>query len=238
MRSFSRAVDNILSHALWAVLQIPKPSVGEVNSMMTTLHLQHKLPRLWELASKKRKRTDPETAEDSISSVAQSCPACGDCIDCSTPGLPVHHQLLELAQTQAHRVSDAIWPSCVSKTIDVTLVRPIWRRLSELTELFLHWAPYPLFIKALPHWLSVGRVDFWSDVCPPCPLLTSEIKPAFHQLSLLVGFWVASSWTLPFGKSNTQKNISFLVYPEGSAACWSDFIFLCIRTRPLGLISV
>ena len=27
------------------------------------------------------------------------------------PGFPVHHQLLELAQTHVHRVSDAIQPS-------------------------------------------------------------------------------------------------------------------------------
>ena len=32
-------------------------------------------------------------------------------MDCSTPGLPVHHQLPELAQTHAHRVRDAIQPS-------------------------------------------------------------------------------------------------------------------------------
>ena len=30
---------------------------------------------------------------------------------CSTPGLPVHHQLRELAQTHVHRVGDAIQPS-------------------------------------------------------------------------------------------------------------------------------
>ena len=29
----------------------------------------------------------------------------------STPGLPVHHQIPELTQTHAHRVSDAIQPS-------------------------------------------------------------------------------------------------------------------------------
>ena len=34
-----------------------------------------------------------------------------DPMDCSTPGLPVHHQLLELAQTHVHQVSDAIQPS-------------------------------------------------------------------------------------------------------------------------------
>ena len=29
-------------------------------------------------------------------------------MDCSVPGFHVHHQRLELAQTQVHRVSDAI----------------------------------------------------------------------------------------------------------------------------------
>ena len=32
-------------------------------------------------------------------------------MDCSTPGLPVLHLLLELAQTHTHQVSDAIQPS-------------------------------------------------------------------------------------------------------------------------------
>jgi len=32
-------------------------------------------------------------------------------MDCSMPGFPVHHQLLELAQTHVHRVGDAIQPS-------------------------------------------------------------------------------------------------------------------------------
>ena len=31
-----------------------------------------------------------------FSSVTQSCPALCDPMDCSTPGLPIHHQLLEL----------------------------------------------------------------------------------------------------------------------------------------------
>ena len=34
-----------------------------------------------------------------------------DPMDCSTPGLPVHHQLPELAQTHVHQVSDALQPS-------------------------------------------------------------------------------------------------------------------------------
>ena len=46
-----------------------------------------------------------------LSSVSQSCPTLCDPMDCSTPGFPVHHQLLELAQTHVHQVSDAIQPS-------------------------------------------------------------------------------------------------------------------------------
>ena len=46
-----------------------------------------------------------------VSSVTQSCLTLCDPMDCSTLGFPVHHQLLELAQTHVHWVSDAIQPS-------------------------------------------------------------------------------------------------------------------------------
>ena len=46
-----------------------------------------------------------------LSSVAQSCPTLCDPTNRSTPGLPVHHQLLEFTQTHVHRVCDAIQPS-------------------------------------------------------------------------------------------------------------------------------
>ena len=43
-----------------------------------------------------------------FSSLTQLCPTYCDPMDCSIPGLPVHHQLLELAQTHVHWVGDAI----------------------------------------------------------------------------------------------------------------------------------
>ena len=46
-----------------------------------------------------------------FSSEAQSCPTLCDPMNCSTPGLPVHHHLLEFTQTHVHRVRDAIQPS-------------------------------------------------------------------------------------------------------------------------------
>ena len=47
----------------------------------------------------------------SSSSVAQSCPILCNPMNRSTPGLPVHHQLLEFTQIHVHQVGDAIQPS-------------------------------------------------------------------------------------------------------------------------------
>ena len=46
-----------------------------------------------------------------FSSVTQSCPTLCNPMNCGTPGLPVHHQLSEFAQTHVRWVSDAIQPS-------------------------------------------------------------------------------------------------------------------------------
>ena len=46
-----------------------------------------------------------------FSPVIQSCLTLCDPMDCSTPGFPVYHQLLEVTQTHAHWVGDAIQPS-------------------------------------------------------------------------------------------------------------------------------
>ena len=46
-----------------------------------------------------------------FTSVTQSCLTLCHPVDCSMSGLPVHHQLSELAQTHVHWVYDAIQPS-------------------------------------------------------------------------------------------------------------------------------
>ena len=50
--------------------------------------------------------------KDQFSSVAQSWTTLCDPMDYSTPGLPVHNQLLKPTQTHAHCIGDAIQPSC------------------------------------------------------------------------------------------------------------------------------
>ena len=48
---------------------------------------------------------------DQIRSVAQSCLTLFDPMNHSTPGLAVHHQLLEFTETHVHQVSDAMQSS-------------------------------------------------------------------------------------------------------------------------------
>ena len=52
--------------------------------------------------SKKQVDKTGETVQFSFSSVAQSCPIICDSMNHSTPGLPVHHELPEFAQTHVH----------------------------------------------------------------------------------------------------------------------------------------
>ena len=55
------------------------------------------------------------TTSVQFSSVTQSCPTLCDPMDCSTPGLPVHHQLLELTQT--HALSQWCHPTILSSVV-------------------------------------------------------------------------------------------------------------------------
>ena len=60
-------------------------------------------------------------------------------MDCSTPGLPVHHQLPENAQTHVHPVSDAIQPSHLLSspsphTFNLSQHQDLFQRVSSLHQ--------------------------------------------------------------------------------------------------------
>ena len=75
--------------------------------------------------------------------VAQSCPTLCNPMDCSTPGLPVHHQLLELAQTPVHRVGDAIQPShSLSSPLLLLPIFPSIRVFPNESALCIRWPKY------------------------------------------------------------------------------------------------
>ena len=94
-------------------------SITLKSTLLVSPPLQHPLsrtPQGSQFEGKWRAPSWEELAEALLSSVqfisvAQSCPTLCDPMNRSTPGLPVHHHLLEFTQTHVHRVCDAIQPS-------------------------------------------------------------------------------------------------------------------------------
>ena len=80
--------------------------------------------------------------EVQFSSVAQLCLTLCDPMHCSTPGLPVHHQLLEFTQTYVHRVSDAIQPSHPLLSPSPTFNLSNIRVFSNESVLHIRWPKY------------------------------------------------------------------------------------------------
>ena len=67
-------------------------------------------------------------------------------MDCSTPGLPVHHQLLDFTQTHVHWVSDSIQPShpLLSPLLPPSFF-PSVRIFSSESDLRIRWPEYRSF---------------------------------------------------------------------------------------------
>ena len=117
-----------------------------------------------------------------------------DPMDCSTPGFPVHHQLLELAQAHVHWISDAIQPSH-----PLSSPSPPAFSLSQHQGLF-QW------IMSLHQLGKLFRIEFLLDwlVWSPCyprdsqaSSLTPQLKSINSSvLSFLYGPTLTSTWVL------------------------------------------
>ena len=78
-----------------------------------------------------------------FSSVTQSCPTLCEPMNHSTPGLPVHHQLLDPTQTNVHWVGDAIQPSHPSLSLLLLpSIFPSIRVFSNESALLSRWPKY------------------------------------------------------------------------------------------------
>ena len=81
-------------------------------------------------------------------------------MDCSSPGFPVYHQLLELAQAHVHQVGDAIQPSHL--LLFLPLVFPSIRVFSNESVLHSRWPKYWSFSISLSNEYS-GLISFRID---------------------------------------------------------------------------
>ena len=100
-----------------------------------------------------------------FSSEAQLCPTLCDPMNHSTPGLPVHHQLLESTQTHVHWVGDAIQPSHpLSTPTPPTFNLSSIRLFSNESVLRIRWLKYWSFSFSIsPYNKHPGLISFRMD---------------------------------------------------------------------------
>ena len=107
----------------------------------------------------------PMHESEGESEVAQSCPTLCDPMNHSTPGLPVHHQLLEFTQTHVHQVGDAIQPSHpLSPLLLLPTIPSSIRVFSNESPLLMKWPKYYSFSFTIsPSNEHPGLVSFRMD---------------------------------------------------------------------------
>ena len=90
-----------------------------------------------------RTRSNMYVRNDTCQFSLSARPTLCDPTDCSTPGLPVHHQLPEPAQTHVHRLSDAVQPSHpLSSLLLLPSIFPSIRVFSNESALCIRWPKY------------------------------------------------------------------------------------------------
>ena len=110
----------------------------------------------------------------------------------STPGLPVHHQLLEFTQTHVHRVSDAIQPShSLSSPSPPAPNPPSIRVFFNESTLLMRWPEYWSFSFSIPSKEQPGLISFrmdWLDLLKVIQsAITQKEKNKYHVLIHICG---------------------------------------------------
>ena len=107
----------------------------------------------------------------------------------STPGLPVHHKLLEFAQTHARRVGDAIQPSHPLLFPSPPPIPPSIRVFSSESTLHMRWPKYWSFSFSIsPSSEHPGLISFrmhWLDLLAVQGTLKSLLQHHSSKVSIL-----------------------------------------------------
>ena len=113
-----------------------------------------------------------------------------DPMDCSTPGFPVLHHLLELAQTHVHRVGDAIQPSHTllspSPAFNLSQHQGLFKWVSSSHQLAKVFSNFNFSIS--PSYECSGLISFrmdWLDLLAVLETLKSLLQHHSSKASIL-----------------------------------------------------
>ena len=111
-------------------------------------------------------------------------------MDCSTPGFPVYHQLLELAQTHVHRVGDAINNLILCHSVLLLpSIFPSIRAFSDESVLHIKWPKYWSFnLSISPSNEYKGLISFrmnWLDLVAVQGTLKSLLQHHSSKASIV-----------------------------------------------------
>ena len=120
-----------------------------------------------------------------FSSVAESSPTLCNPINYSTPGFPVHHQLLEFTQTQVHRIGDTMQPSHpLSSPFILPPIPPSIRVFSNESTLHTRWPKYWSFNFSIsPSNEHPGLISFRMDWLDLLAVQESSQTPQFKSIN-------------------------------------------------------
>ena len=135
-------------------------------------------------------------------------------MDCSMPGLPVHHQLPELAQTHVHWVGDAIQPShpLSSPSPSAFNLFPV---LSNQLALSIRWPKYwsisfnSLLPMNIQGWFPLGLTGLISLQCKAVSRVFSNTTVQKHQFfgtQLSLSFSILSPSVSFYSSRSPQSN--------------------------------
>ena len=142
-------------------------------------------------------------------------------MNCSMPGFPVHHYLLELAQTHVHWVSDAIKSSHPLSSLSVLpSVFPSIRVCSSESALHIKWAKYWSFsISISPSDEYSMMISFRNEWFVISLLSQGTLKKLLQRYSLKASIlWCSPflmvqshihTWLL---KNNNNNNIALMIW--------------------------
>ena len=116
----------------------------------------------------------------------------------STPGLPVHHKLLEFSQTHAHLVSDAIQTShLLLSPLLLPPIPPSIRVFSNESTLHMRWPKYWSFSFSITpsneHLRLISFRMYWLDLLAVQGTLKSLLQ---HHSSKASIFWCSALFTV------------------------------------------